>query len=258
MGIIITNKASFGDKMSLTQGAFSILNIPNLQAWWDASYNVLERVSPNDPAENGDPVRRWLARPDASGYYQDAANAGITAYQPTLYTYETGFANPFLQFTTNNQWMYTNTLGTTPVASVGRSIFAVVRAKEVPAAAAGTGMWHMSASNSRYPDTDGKINEGMFASALQNNITPTKNILDWQIYSVHSKSNDYRIYLGAELQFSSTSVTYSGGSQLYLGYSNSSHWNGKMAEIILFNRSLSNDQRLAVTSYLSNKYSLSL
>lgn len=258
MGIIITNKASFGNKMSLTQGAFSILNIPNLLAWWDASYGALERVSPDDPAENGDPVRRWLARPDASGLYIDAANASPIAYQPTYITYETGFANPFLLFTTNNQWMFTNSLGTAPSAAEGRSIFAVVRAKEVPSTTTGAGMWYSGASNPRYPDTDGKINEGVFASALQNDITPTKNILDWQIYSVHSKTNDYRIYLGNELQFSSTTVTYSAPAQLYFGYNNQSHWNGKMAEVILFNRSLSTNQRLAVTTYLSNKYNLSL
>jgi hypothetical protein len=256
MGIILTNKSSFGNKMSITQGAFSILNIPNLQAWWEGSYKVLERINPDDPAENGDPVRRWTSRPDSAPNNLDGLT-GI-ANQGTYVTQESGFAKPFLSLVAaNNQYLVASGL-TSPSATEGRSIFIVTRANAVPASNLGAGMWYMGATNARYPDTDGKINEGIFRQGLINDITPTKNILNWQIYHVHSKTNDYRIYLGDELQHSTTTSTFSASTTLYFGYNVNSFWDGKVAEIILFSRFLTDAQRLTVTSYLSQKYNLSL
>jgi hypothetical protein len=256
MGIIITNKASFGDKMSLTQGAFSILNIPNLQAWWEGSYKVLERISPDDPAENGDPVRRWTSRPDLTPINLEGQTS-FTA-QGTYRTSESGFSKPFISVVAASSQYYTSGTLTAPSATDGRSVFIVARANAVPTSGVGAGMWYMGTANARYPDTDGKINEGIFRSALINDITPTKNILDWQIYHVHSKTNDYKVFLGNELQHSTTTSTFSSQTTLYIGYSQSQFFDGKFAEVILFSRYLTDAQRLTVTSYLSQKYNLSL
>ena len=256
MGIILTNKSSFGNKMSLTQGAFNILNIPNLQAWWEGSYKVLERISPDNPAENGDPVRRWTSRPDSASNDLDGQSSFTS--QGTYVTQESGFAKPFISLVAANAQYLQDASLTSPSATEGRSIFIVTRANAIPTSGLGAGMWNMGVGNARYPDTDGKINEGIFRSALINDITPTKNILNWQIYHVHSKTNDYRIYLGDELQHSTTTSTFSATTLLYIGYNNNNYWDGKVAEIILFSRFLTDAQRLTVTSYLSNKYSLSL
>jgi len=257
MGIVLANNTSFGNSLSITQGAFSLLNIPNLDVWLEASYKVYERTSPLDLAENNDPVARWVSRPSESNF--NAASTSALS-QPIYKTSEIGFNKPFLN---NASGANTNAylLGSRSASSgtVGASAFIVVRAlTATPASTTGTGLWFSGANTARYPDTDGKINEGILRVGLINDITPTKPLNQWQIYSVFSKTNDYKIYLGNELQHSTTTSTYNGLTTTLVFLNNTEVFYGSVAELIIFSRYITEDQRLTVLNYLSNKFSIAL
>ena len=90
----------------------------------------------------------------------------------------------------------------------------------------------------------------------------------WSLYSVASTTNDWRAYVNGLLMHSDNSNVYSnainnsdedGNGYLQIGYQyqNGNHFlNGKVAEVVIYNRVLTTQERRQVEAYLMDKYAI--
>jgi hypothetical protein len=90
----------------------------------------------------------------------------------------------------------------------------------------------------------------------------------WTLYSVVSTTNDWRAYINGLLMHSDNENVYSnvinnsnedGDGYLLIGYQiqNGNHYlNGKVAEVVIYNRVLTTPERLQVQAYLNAKYAI--
>jgi len=90
----------------------------------------------------------------------------------------------------------------------------------------------------------------------------------WSLYSVTSTTNDWRAYINGLLMHSDEANVYSnvinntdedGNGYLQIGYQyqNGNHFlNGKVAEVVIYNRVLTTPERQQVEAYLNSKYQI--
>lgn len=99
----------------------------------------------------------------------------------------------------------------------------------------------------------------------KNEITPPINITNaWTIYSVKSTNNDWQSFANGQLMHSDPTNTYSsavGGDDttLYIGKQTAAGTfalKGKVAEVIVYNRVLTTEERQQVEAYLNTKYDI--
>jgi hypothetical protein len=89
----------------------------------------------------------------------------------------------------------------------------------------------------------------------------------WTLYSVVSTTNDWRAYVNGQLMNEDDENVYSNvinntqdeNGYLLIGYQfqNGDHYlNGKVAEVVIYNRVLTTPERLQVQAYLTDKYAI--
>jgi hypothetical protein len=114
--------------------------------------------------------------------------------------------------------------------------------------------------NSHQPYEDGTIYEHFGTDTRKTVGNPTPSMSSTQrIYSAHSASGDFRSYLDGTQLFSTgtNSVDFGSGVTKYIGGSfNGTMFNGKIAEIVAFNSSLTTAERQKVEGYLAWKYGI--
>lgn len=89
-------------------------------------------------------------------------------------------------------------------------------------------------------------------------------ITSWNIYSVHSQDDDYKLFCNGIQFHSDVSNVYSntigGNGTLYIGMQNNAGsdqiFKGKVAEIVVYNRVLTTPERQQVEAYLNAKYQI--
>jgi hypothetical protein len=89
-------------------------------------------------------------------------------------------------------------------------------------------------------------------------------ITNWNIYSVHSQNDDYKLFCNGIQFHSDVSNVYSntigGNGTLYIGMQNNAGtdqiFKGKVAEIVIYNRVLTTPERQQVEQYLNSKYQI--
>jgi len=89
-------------------------------------------------------------------------------------------------------------------------------------------------------------------------------ITNWNIYSVYSQDNDWKIFCnGTEFYFDNANVysnAIANDTSLYIGMQNNSGSNqifkGKVAEVVVYNRVLTTPERQQVEAYLNTKYAI--
>lgn len=89
-------------------------------------------------------------------------------------------------------------------------------------------------------------------------------ITSWNIYSVHSQDDDYKLFCNGIQFHSDVSNVYSntigGNGTLYIGMQNNAGtdqiFKGKVAEIVIYNRVLTTPERQQVEQYLNSKYQI--
>lgn len=131
------------------------------------------------------------------------------------------------------------------------------------------GNFGISADGSHYPYGPNCFVFDSFATENRKGpLTPPVQITNaWSLYSVTSTTNDWRAYVNGKLMYSDPENVYSpiinnnDGEVgfLYIGLQVQGDdycLNGKVAEIMIYNRVLSNEERSRVETYLANKYAI--
>jgi hypothetical protein len=89
-------------------------------------------------------------------------------------------------------------------------------------------------------------------------------ITDWNIYSVYSQDNDWKLFCNGTEFYSDASNVYSNSiansTSLYIGMQNNAGtdeiFKGKIAEVVFYNRVLTTQERQQVEAYLNTKYAI--
>jgi len=89
-------------------------------------------------------------------------------------------------------------------------------------------------------------------------------ITSWNIYSVYSQNNDWKLFCNGTEFYSDTSNVYSNAiansTSLYIGMQNNAGtdqiFKGKIAEVVFYNRVLTTQERQQVEAYLNTKYAI--
>jgi hypothetical protein len=121
------------------------------------------------------------------------------------------------------------------------------------------GLWRMghTGDSLAYPDSDGDIIDD-FGSGAYNPYdlgSPVQPLDQYHVYNVMAQDNDWAAWINGLLQFQATGDSYATWGGSTLGYQ-SFYLNGDIAEILVFDRILTTDERVAVGTYLASKYNL--
>lgn len=222
-----------------------------------AGVRVWLRADAGGNAVNNRPLDQWFDS-GGGGFHlrQRDASMGNQGKPPVLVTNQlngrpTVFFNGVdsaLQFSSN------------PVTGTTQGeIFAVL--KTVSAPAANRHLWTFSTFPTFYPDANGAI-----ADAFANNATravgvPAQPLSQYHLYNSGSSAAGWQARVNGITQFASATNSYSAtGSALLSGGTHtstpSSPFSGNIAEVIIFDRVVSEEEREAVGRYFAARYAL--
>jgi probable HAF family extracellular repeat protein len=231
-------------------GAGSDLPLGSLAVWLKADSD-LSQVGTNTP------VNFWG---DLSGK-ANSATQPTAIYQPA---WVPGALNslPVVRFNgTNSYFNWPNILSGTSSAEA----FVVLKAAtNRPTTAQGLwrigGMYAAGTYGGTYPDTTGAISDdfGVYNNSAPYNLgTPPQPLDQYHVYQVAAQSGSWTAWLNGQMQFTASGTSYGEyWSYFYLGATGSRFFAGDIAEILIFNRTLSASERLAANEYLNGKYAL--
>lgn len=236
--------------------AFTPSQIPGLRLWLDSSIGLYDSQTGGSPVNNGGIVARWE---DLSGNEFNA----IGGNGPTLSLNQVN-SLPALTFSGSTFLDIPNPLAS---GGSGASIFVVVRPSMTGTASGPlvgmignntTEYWR----DSHYPYQNTTIEDG-FAATTRKTITVPAGLGNWHLYTVISQNSNWRYFFNGSVYFSTTSNTYNGdnfsGRTPKIGLSNlQGTWlyRGWIAEIVIYGTALSESDRITVSEYLREKYSL--
>jgi probable HAF family extracellular repeat protein len=108
-----------------------------------------------------------------------------------------------------------------------------------------------------YPSPSGTILDSFGSTTIRNIGNPTQPLDQFHFYNVASKTNDWSARINGSLQFSAVINTNSFAATPVLGNAfGTEHFDGEVAEVLLYNRTLETEERNTVGAYLNIKYSL--
>ena len=118
-------------------------------------------------------------------------------------------------------------------------------------------LWQFGAiAYTYYPDSSGNIVEDFGSTSLHTVGDPAQPLDQYHVYEVASQSGNWSAWINGMLQSSTADNIY--GINVYptLGNSGPYYFAGDVAEVLVFNRVLSADERDTVNGYLNLKYGL--
>ena len=160
------------------------------------------------------------------------------------------------------------------MGDVGTTAFAVIFVDDVCTAlntnGAIFGNFGLAIDGSHYPyGPECSVYDSFATADRKGPLTSPATITNaWSLYSVTSTTNDWRAYVNGLLMHSDNSNVYSnainnsdedGNGYLLIGfqYQNGNHFlNGKVAEVVIYNRVLTTQERQQVEAYLNAKYAI--
>ena len=246
VGTTIVNSAFYGSQRVWT--AFTPPEIPGIRLWLDASVGLYDSEIGGNPVNNGGVVARWE---DLSGNNFNATGSS----GPTLALNQVN-GRPSLVFTGSNFLQIPSILNGTSATA-----FVVVKPTST-GADSGALIGNIGPSNSHYPYRAGNIFDDFATTVRKDNITQPASFFNWHLYNVRSAANNWQYIFNGGLHFSTTSNTYTSGPQApgpFIGKSTSGGtygFVGSMAEIAVYNSSLSNSQIDTLSEYFRVKYNL--
>lgn len=251
MSFLIKSGSSYKSGLSFKE--FTISSVPNLEGWWDANYNVFEAAG--DPAETGDKVTIWIDKTSNAREFTQS-NPGNKPSFTSNYINGQAVITSNAALGVNNEFLENTTLPNSDGTN-GATIIAAIAYTGVfpPSNNFESGIWRFGANQGRYPNFSSDIEEG-FGTDTKRTFTPTMAINQFRIYTVLSKTDDFKVYLNGSLQFEDASNTYFMNSTKYIGFSNSDAWDGVFGDILYFSRYLSTLEREGCVSILMSKYGL--
>ena len=117
-----------------------------------------------------------------------------------------------------------------------------------------------------YPEMNGNIDDDFGSASMQSEGVPSQPLTQYHLYDVTSQNNVFAAWVNGNLLYQNTTNTVGFSSTLYLGCfhyvvpywaSYNGYFYGDIAEVMIFNRGLSANERDAVGNYLMSKYALS-
>ena len=128
------------------------------------------------------------------------------------------------------------------------------------------GFWHMGNSDYgdlvTYPGADGSINDDFGSTNLLGLGIPAQPITQFHVYNVSAQNESWAAWINCYSLYQTNVNEFDFNGSCYLGASGpagggpSSYFLGDMAEVLVFNRALTADERMAVNGYLNGKYRL--
>lgn len=110
-----------------------------------------------------------------------------------------------------------------------------------------------------HPNNSGDIHDAFCSTVNKNCGTQIVEINNnWRILSIRSRDGEYRMEVDGEDQFSTNTNTFSTGTNFILGSGsdNANAFKGSVAEVIAYNAFLTDNQVMAVMTYLRNRFNL--
>jgi hypothetical protein len=200
------------------------------------------------------PVSFWE---DQSGNGNNAMEI-YTSSAATRPTSVTGQLNsrPVVRFDGSDDFL---TLWNLLSGATDAEAFVVLKADaELPAA--NRGLWRLggSGNNSRYPATAGTVTEDFASTTARNIGDPAQPLTNYHIHSVSGTAGQWEARVNGVTQSASAANTFGASASPLLGYagSGSLYFDGDIAELLVYERVLSPDERDAVGAYLVGKYGL--
>ena len=138
-------------------------------------------------------------------------------------------------------------------------VFVVLK---VAATNATHGLWTFGGSglswNEEYTAPGGYIQEDFGSTSYYNLGTPAQPTTQYHIYQVSAQTNNWAAWMNGSLLYQTfqNSVKFDTEGAPIIGQNNS-HFLGDIAEVMIFNRALTSDERDTVGGYLKTKYALS-
>lgn len=240
---------------------FSPANITGLSLWLKADAGV---------TLSGSDVTAWA---DQSGNGRNA-----TPNDPTnkpLFNASDKNGKPTISLTSIGEAERVFTISSNPLGASGSTAFSVQYVENVCDESDTNGpiFGNFGANidgdpqyQSHYPYGPDCLVYDCFATTLRKDaLTSPVSISDaWSIYSVHSTSGEWKNYVNGALMHSDSSNTYNnsiGGDDttLYIGQQTglgTYSLKGKVAEVIVYNRVLTTEERQQVEAYLNDKYAV--
>ena len=107
-----------------------------------------------------------------------------------------------------------------------------------------------------YPWSNGKLYDD-FGSTSQYEVgNPPQSLYQYHIYNVTSEASDWVVRFDGVEQYRSRTNTVAFNTSPLLGHCRTEYFLGDIAEVIIYNRSLSPSERKQVETYLGSKYAL--
>ena len=232
------NTSAMSDSLEVTTEAIPAMG---LRLWLKADSGITQ--------DGNGRVSEWA---DRSGRGNDATQA-TAASRPTVVA--NGFSAVRFDATADQFLDLPNFMHAPSTASAG-DVFVVLRATEAMPAQI-RGFWHMGGvGNSQYPERDGMIYDTFGSSAQRTVGTPSAPISDFNIYNVSSAPGSWVARLNGviEASFASNTVVFPTDPKLGNDYY-SSPFAGDIAELIVYDRILTDLEREDIGYYLASKYS---
>lgn len=227
--------------------SWSQLQLPGLQAWYDAS---------QQSGANHSTLANFL---DRSG---NGFNGTITGI-PSLEYAAIGSAKAFQFYDAIGNVKQHIALGTSLMdGATAGFYYAVIQCAFDPS----TDPWNGPilgnfGSGARFPQTDGLIYEGFGTNATKS-VNPTPNLTAAHLYEVETQANSYIMRLDGVVIFSTNTNTVSFGSatQKYVAGSEDlgNHFRGFIGEIGICNQIPTSDHLANLRAKMATKYGLSL
>ena len=202
---------------------------------------------------NGATVGTW---PDCSGWSNNATQ-GTQGQQP-LYIANALNGLPVVRFNPTNDQDFS--LPSILNGTTGAEAFVVLRAAADAAPRFEyMPLWHFGLSGYgglAYPDSSGNILDDFGSTSYYTVGDPAQPLDQYHVYEVAGATNYWSAWINGVLQSSTTNNIYGITASPMLGYANGNYFAGDMAEVLVFNRTLTASERLTVNYYLDLKYGL--
>ncbi len=235
----------------------TVLPLTSLAVWLKQDAGVMT----NDATE----IVSWS---DQSGNGAHATS-GLSGTRPTLVANQINGASVARFDGTNDALLI---YGGDPNATAAEVYVVIQAAQAYPDQS--RGFWQMnntSTSMTYYPRTDGTLTDDFGSVNAHDLGAPIKRIDQFRLYNASSQAGSWIARLDGVNQFSTTDNQFQFnpsnmslyGHSLGMGYGNdhqgsigASYFAGDIAEVMIFNKALSDDERHAVENYLMVKYAL--
>ena len=227
-----------------TTGASVPLALPSegLRLWLKADAGVV--------ADDSGKVSQWLDQSGAGIH----ASQSVLARRPVVVASSTLAGQPAIRFDAaqSQQLGLANFMN----GAAAGEVFAVLKAvSAVPSAM--RGLWRLGYSNSsRYPNTNGTLNEDFGSNAGRSLGVPAADIAQWHVYNVSAAAGEWVARVNGVQQHRATSNTVFWNATPLLGHNGSYGFDGEIAEVLVFDRVLTGFERTTVQEYLAGRHRL--